>query len=69
MGLKNDYVGSMIVVQYNRAGDIFRKITFKDVFPTGQPDFIDELSYEVQDAAELTMTYRCDHWVEENVGA
>ena len=69
MGLKKDYVGSMIVVQYNRAGDIFRKITFKDVFPTGQPDFVDELSYETPDAADLTMTYRCDHWVEENVGA
>ena len=69
MGLKKDYVGSMIVVQYNRAGDIFRKITLKDVFPTGQPDFIDELSYETPDPVELSMTYRCDHWLEENVGA
>ena len=69
MGLKKDYVGSMIIVQYNRAGDIFRKITCKDVFPTGQPDFVDELSYETPDAVDLTMTYRCDHWVEENVGA
>ena len=43
MGLKKDYVGSMIIVQYNRAGDIFRKITCKDVFPTGQHDFVDEL--------------------------
>ncbi len=69
MGLKKDYVGSMIIVQYNRAGDVFRKITCKDVFPTGQPDFVDELSYETPDAVDLTMTYRCDHWVEENVGA
>jgi hypothetical protein len=69
MGLKKDYVGSMIIVQYNRAGDIFRKITCKDVFPTGQPDFVDELNYETADAAELSMTYRCDHWVEENVGS
>lgn len=68
MGLKKDYVGSMIIVQYNRAGDIFRKITLKDVFPTGQPAFVDELNYETADAAELAMTYRCDHWVEENVG-
>jgi hypothetical protein len=68
MGLKKDYVGSMIIVQYNRAGDIFRKITLKDVFPKGQPDFLDELNYETSDPAELTMTYRCDHWVEENVG-
>jgi hypothetical protein len=69
MGLKKDYVGSMIVVQYNRAGDIYRKITFKDVFPTAQIGFIDELSYATADAAVLTMTVRCDHWVEENVGA
>jgi len=27
------------------------------------------LNYETPDAADLTMTYRCDHWVEENVGA
>lgn len=68
MGLKKDYVGSMIIVQFNRAGDIFRKITLKDAFPTGQPDFLDELNYETQDAAELAMTYQVDHWVEENVG-
>jgi hypothetical protein len=69
MGLKRDYVGSMIVVQYNRAGDIFRKITLKDVFPSGQLTFADELNYETSDAAELSVVYRCDHWVEENVGA
>tara|TARA_Y100000389_G_scaffold143792_1_gene142116 strand:- start:426 stop:980 length:555 start_codon:yes stop_codon:yes gene_type:complete len=69
MTLKKDYVGSMIIVQYNRAGDIFRKVTIKDCFPTGQPAWVDELNYETQDPAELTMTYRCDHWVDENVGA
>ena len=69
MTLKKDYVGSMIIVQYNRAGDIFRKVTIKDCFPTGQPDFVDELSYETPDPVELTMNYRCDHWVDENVGA
>jgi hypothetical protein len=68
MGLKRDYVGSMIVVQYNRAGDIFRKITFKDVFPTGTLETLGDLAYETNDPAELTMTLRCDHWVEENVG-
>jgi hypothetical protein len=68
MGLKRDYVGSMIVVQYNRAGDIFRKITFKDVFPTGTLETMGDLAYETNDPAELSMTLRCDHWVEENVG-
>ena len=69
MGLKKDYVGSMILVQYNRAGDIFRKITFKDVFDQVPLQDVDELAYENQDAVELTITYRCDHWVEENVGS
>lgn len=68
MGLKRDYIGSGIIVQYNRAGDIFRRISLKAIFPTGQPDFIDELNYETNDPAELTMTFRCDHWIEENVG-
>ena len=68
MGLKKDYVGSGIIVQYDRAGSIFRKITVKDIFPTGQPDFLDELNYETNDPAELTMVYRCDNFIEENVG-
>lgn len=69
MTLKKDYVGSMIVVQYNRAGDIYRKVTIKDCFPTGQPAWADELNYDTPDAVELAMTFRCDHWVDENVGA
>lgn len=69
MGLKNDYVGSMVIVQFNRRGDIFRNITLKDVFPTGQPGFVDELSYESPEPVELEMTFRADHWVEQNVGA
>jgi hypothetical protein len=68
MGLKKDYVGSGIIVMYNRAGSIFRKITVKDIFPTGQLTFLDELNYETNDPAELSITLRCDNWVEENVG-
>lgn len=65
MGLKVEYVGSLIVVQYNRRGDIFRKVTFKDVFPTGQLETLDSLDYESGDLAELAITLRSDHWVEE----
>jgi hypothetical protein len=68
MTLKRDYVGSMIIVQYNRAGDIYRKVTCKDIFPTGQPGWADELNYDSADPVELAMTFRCDHWVDENVG-
>lgn len=63
-GIKKDYVGTLIVVQFNRKGDIFRQITFKDVFPTGQLEALDSLDYETSDPAELTMTFRSDHWVE-----
>jgi hypothetical protein len=67
MGLKKDYVGTIIVLQYNRAGDVFRKITFKDAFPTGNPTFADELNYETQDPAAVSMSYRSDYWIEELV--
>jgi len=67
MGLKVNYTGTMIVVQYNRRGDVFRKITFKDCFPTGQPTFIDSLAYETADPAEVNMTIRSDYWIEENL--
>ncbi|MEI7668108.1 MAG: hypothetical protein WCI62_03885 [Erysipelotrichaceae bacterium] len=65
MGLKIEYVGTVVVVQYNRKGDIFRKLTFKDAFPTGQPETLDSLDYETTDAQELTFNIRSDHWVEE----
>lgn len=68
MGLKRDYVGSMVVVQYNRAGDIFRRVTFKDVFPTAQITFINDLDYATQDAGIVGVTLRSDYWLEENVG-
>ena len=68
MGLKKDYTGSGIIVLYNRAGQIFRKVTVKDIFPTGNPAFMDELNYDTNEPAELTMVFRCDNWVDENVG-
>ena len=67
MGIKANYTGTMIVVQYNRRGDVFRKITFKDCFPTGQPTFVDSLAYETAEPAEVAMTIRSDYWIEENL--
>lgn len=67
MGIKVNYTGTMIVVQYNRRGDVFRKITFKDCFPTGQPQFVDALAYETPEPAEVQMTIRSDYWIEENL--
>jgi hypothetical protein len=67
MGLKRDYVGSLVVVQYNRVTDIFRKMVFKDAFPVGQPQLLDELNYETTDAQDITITIRSDVWEETNV--
>jgi len=69
MGLKRDYVGSAVIVQYDRAGNIFRRITCKDIFPSGQLTMADELNYETIEAVSMSQIYRCDHWLEENVGA
>jgi len=68
MSLKKDYIGSLILVQYNRAGDIYRKVTAKSIFPTGSPAWADDMNYDSSDPVELTMIFRCDHWVDENVG-
>ncbi len=68
MGLKRDYCGQVIILMHNRVGDVYRKVVLKDVFPTGDLDTFNDLSYEETDAAELTLTLRCDHWDEENLG-
>ena len=67
MGLKIEYTGTMIVTMFNRRGDIYRKITFNDVFPTGQPEILDSLDYDTSDPQELTLNIRSDHWTEELV--
>lgn len=70
MGLKKDYCGNMIILQYNRDGSVWRKITCKDVFPSGQLIMgTGTLSYEAGgDAAQCTMTLICDWWDEEVIG-
>ena len=65
MGLKAEYVGTIIIVHYNRRGDIFRKVTFLDAFPTGQLETLDSLDYDTSDPQELTLNFRSDHWTEE----
>lgn len=65
MGLKKDYVGDIIIVEYNRTGDIYRKVTLRDCFPTGQPTGLDTREYATPDPLTIEMTFRCDHWDEE----
>lgn len=63
-GLKKDYVGTMVVVMHNRAGDIFWQRTLYSVFPVGDMPSL-ELSYD--DGAVLSldgMRFSADYWTE-----
>lgn len=67
--VKKNYAGSMVIVEYNRDGSIWRKIVCSDVFPTGQPTGIGEKNYDnVNEASELSCTFICDVWDEKTVG-
>jgi len=64
MGLKRDYVGTIVIVQFNRAGDIYRTVTLEDCTMTSGLGFTNELSYESADPATLEVGWRCDAWKE-----
>ena len=64
MGLKKDYTGTIVIVQFNRAGDIYRTVTLEDAFITSGLGFTAELSYETADGAALEVTWRADTWKE-----
>ena len=64
MGLKKDYVGTIVIVQFNRAGDIYRTVTLEDCFITSGLPFTNELSYEEASPATLEVGWRCDTWKE-----
>lgn len=69
MGVKKQYCGQMVIVQYNRDGSIWRKITCSVCFPNGQMTGMGDLSYDDPNAAqELQITFISDLWNEETIG-
>lgn len=68
MRLKNDYIGSCVIVIHDRAGNIYRRLTCTNIFPTGQIQMQDSLDQASAEATDLTINFRCDTWFEENVG-
>ena len=65
MGLKKDYVGTIIVTQFNRAGDIFRTVTLEDCFiSTGLP-FLEGGDYSDAGPQQMEVSWRCDSFKEE----
>ena len=65
MGLKKNYVGTIVVVQFNREGDIYRKVTLDDCFITSGVNLNADLNYETQDAVSMDVTWKCDTYSEE----
>lgn len=68
MGLKKDYYGTMVLVQYNRDGSIWRKINCLDVIPGAQLAILGSLSYDSGDPAEISLPLVVDWWEEETIG-
>lgn len=69
MGLKREYCGQMIIVEYNRDGSIWRKITCSDCFPMNQMTGMGDRNYDsINEANELSLTFMVDVWDEQCVG-
>ena len=64
MGLKKDYVGTIVIVQFNRAGDIYRTVTLEDCFIISGLPFTNDLSYETVEVQALEVQWRCDTFKE-----
>jgi len=64
-GLKRDYVGTIIVTQFDRTGAIFRTVTLEDCFISSGLPFLEGGDYSAADPQEMSVTWRCDSWKEE----
>lgn len=65
MGLKKNYVGTIVIVQFNREGDIWRKITLDDCFIISGLGFTEQLDYSSAEVQTLEITWKSDVYAEE----
>ena len=65
MGLKKDYVGTIIVTQFNRKGDIFRTVTLEDCFIMSGLPFLEGGDYSDAGPQSMEVQWRCDNFKEE----
>jgi hypothetical protein len=62
MGLKRDYVGSMIISIFNKQGDVFRRVNLNNCFPVEAINAMG-LSYDAGDSIyTLETTWKSDYW-------
>lgn len=65
MGLKKNYVGTIIITEFNREGDIFRKVTLEDCFITSGLPFNGSHDYSSAEPVAMDVTWRSDVFSEE----
>lgn len=61
MGLKTDYVGSMVISIFNKRGDVFRRIRIPSCFLSEAINAM-ELDYETPSIYTVTASWICDYW-------
>jgi len=61
MGIKSDYVGSMVISVFNKRGDVFRRIRIPSCFINEAINTM-ELDYETASIYTLTTSWICDYW-------
>lgn len=69
--VKKDYAGGSImnIIEYDRNGAIWRKVTCLNFFPSTPPTGLNEDNYDsTGDAKTVSITFIVDDWVEETVG-
>lgn len=61
MGLKTDYVGSMVISVFNKRGDVFRRIRIPSCFLSEAINAM-ELDYENPAIYTVSTSWICDYW-------
>jgi hypothetical protein len=61
MGLKSDYVGSMVISVFNKRGDVFRRIRIPSCF-LSEAIIPMELDYENPAIYTVSTSWICDYW-------
>ena len=61
MGLKKDYTGTIVVKMFNKAGEVYRQVTCKDVFLM-EPINPMQLDYNSKNVWTISMKWAVDYW-------
>jgi hypothetical protein len=62
MGVKNDYVGSVVISVFNKNGDVFKRVVCKDCFPLSAISPMN-LNYGAEEVWKIdNMEWAVDYW-------